>query len=258
MTTVNDICSIMEDFAPTNLAMDWDNVGLMLGRTNRKIEKVLLALDLTQEVVEQAIAEKVQMIITHHPAIFKKFSRVTDKDWQQNLILTLAENKIAVYSAHTNYDCADEGVNHVLASKLGLMDVKTLDDESGLGRMGLVSACSLIDFAAQVKNSLAADYVTIADAGTKVQVVGVCGGAGGDLVDLCLAKGIDTLVTGDIKYHTAQDAVFKGLNVVDAGHQATERIAIESLRARMEKYCKQNSLDVEFVVAKETLILKHV
>ena len=127
MTTVNDICSIMEDFAPTNLAMDWDNVGLMLGRTNRKIEKVLLALDLTQEVVEQAIAEKVQMIITHHPAIFKKFSRVTDKDWQQNLILTLAENKIAVYSAHTNYDCADEGVNHVLAS-IGCKGVSIINE----------------------------------------------------------------------------------------------------------------------------------
>lgn len=258
MTTVKDICSIMESFAPTNLAMDWDNVGLMLGKTNRKVQKVLLALDLTQEVVNQAIKQEVQMIITHHPAIFKKMSRVIDTDWQQNLILILAENKIAVYSAHTNYDCAIEGVNHVLANKLGLLEIETFDDESGLGRMGRVPVSNLVDFAELVKNKLNADYVTIADADKKVQRVAVCGGAGGDLVDLCIAKGIDTLVTGDIKYHTAQDAVFKGLNVIDAGHQASERIAMEYLRARMEKYCEVHSLDVDFALAKETLILKHV
>lgn len=258
MTTVKDICSIMESFAPTKLAMDWDNVGLMLGKTNRKVQKVLLALDLTQEVVNQAIKQEVQMIITHHPAIFKKMSRVIDTDWQQNLILILAENKIAVYSAHTNYDCAIEGVNHVLANKLGLLEIETFDDESGLGRMGRVPVSNLVDFAELVKNKLNADYVTIADADKKVHHVAVCGGAGGDLVDLCIAKGIDTLVTGDIKYHTAQDAVFKGLNVIDAGHQASERIAMEYLRSRMEKYCEVHTLDVDFALAKETLILKHV
>jgi len=248
----------MEEFAPTSLAMDWDNVGLMLGKTDREVKRVLMALDLTQEVVDQAIAQDVQMIITHHPAIFKKLPCLTDTNWQQSLILTLAENKIAVYSAHTNLDCAVEGVNDVLANKLELLNIKTLEDESGLGREGEVTACELAGFAKIVKEKLAADYVTYAEGGKMVQHVAVCGGAGGDLVNLCLTKGIDTLVTGDIKYHTAQDAVFQGLNIIDAGHQATERIAIEYLRARMEQYSTLNNLGLEFLLAKESLILKHV
>lgn len=258
MITVKAICGIMEEFAPTNLAMEWDNVGLMLGKTNRKVKKILLALDLTQEVVEQAIANDVQMIITHHPAIFKKLSRLTDKNWQQELLLNLAEHKIAVYSAHTNFDCAEEGVNDVLANKLELLKIRTLEDQSGLGREGEVAACNLVDFVTRIKQQLAADYVTFADAGKKVQRVAVCGGAGGDLIDLCIAKGIDTLVTGDIKYHTAQDAVFQGLNIIDAGHQATERIAIEYLRGRMEKYSSLHGLGLELILAQESLILKHV
>lgn len=258
MTTVKTICGIMEEFAPTSLAMNWDNVGLMLGKVDREVKRVLLALDLTQEVVDEAVAQNVQMIITHHPAIFKKISCLTDNNWQQSLLLNLAENKIAVYSAHTNLDCAVEGVNDVLAKKLDLSNIKTLEDESGLGREGEITACDLEVFAAMVKNKLAADYVAYADAGRKVKRVAVCGGAGGDLVGLCLAKGIDTLVTGDVKYHTAQDAVFQGLNIIDAGHQATERLAIEYLRARMENYCSMHGLDLEFIQAIESLILKHV
>ncbi|MDO4178803.1 MAG: Nif3-like dinuclear metal center hexameric protein [Phascolarctobacterium sp.] len=258
MTTVQDICSIMESFAPTKLAMDWDNVGLMLGKKDREVKKILLALDLTQEVVDQALASEVQMIITHHPAIFKKISHVTDEQWQQSLLLTLAEHKIAVYSAHTNYDCALEGVNDCLANKLGLINIKTLEDETGLGREGLVESTNLFDFACKVKRILACDYVTYADAHKNVQRVAVCGGAGGELISLCLAKGVDTLVTGDIKYHTAQDAVFQGLNIVDAGHQATERIAIEYLRARLEIYASMHGLDLEFTQANESLVLQHV
>ena len=256
--TVSDICKIMDSFAPKSLAMDWDNVGLMLGHSARKVDKILLALDLTQEVVDQAFSKDVQMIITHHPAIFKKLSHLTDSSWQERLLLNLAEKKIAVYSAHTNFDCAEEGINDVLALKLGLEKIQVLDEETGLGRMGEIEVESLKAFAFSIKIKLSANYVTYADAGQEVKRVAVCGGAGGDLVDLCLVKGVDTLVTGDIKYHTAQDAVFKGLNIIDAGHQATERIAIENLRTRLEDYFAKENKGVKLYVAKESLILKRV
>ena len=94
LATVNDLVALLEELMPSNLAEDWDNVGLMLGRKGKTVKKILLALDLTKEVVEQAISQKVDLIVTHHPAIFKKLKRVVDNDWQQDLLLTLAETAL--------------------------------------------------------------------------------------------------------------------------------------------------------------------
>ena len=233
---VADIIKITEEIAPPAMAEDWDNVGLMLGRRCKAVKKLLLALDITGEVVQQAIVQKADMIITHHPLIFRGLKRVTDNEWQQELLLTLAEKGIAVYSAHTNLDCVSSGVNDVLAKKLHLDSVDVLDSDNGLGRIGIVPACSLHELAAMVKKVLRADYVAVGDAGKQVHKVAVCGGAGSDLISLALLCGADTLVTGDIKYHEAQKAVFSGLNVIDAGHQPTELP----------------------VMASETLLLKHI
>lgn len=115
VVTVNDIINLLDEMAPPELAESWDNVGLMLGRRNKPVRKLLLALDMTQETVAQAVAKKADMLITHHPAIFHKLGNVTDADWQQDLLLQLAENGVAVYSAHTNLDCVANGVNSVLA-----------------------------------------------------------------------------------------------------------------------------------------------
>ena len=258
LATVNDLVELLEELMPSNLAEDWDNVGLMLGRKGKTVKKILLALDLSKEVVEQAVAQKIDLIVTHHPAIFKKLKRVVDNDWQQELLLTLAENGIAVYSAHTNLDCVSTGVNDVLAKLLKLEDIEVLDDSNGLGRIGVVEEASLVEYAQVVKATLKADYVVIGDAGKKVRKVAVCGGAGSDLIDLALAKGADTLVTGDVKYHSAQQAVFSGLNIIDAGHQPTELPVLEKLADRLSLRFVERHMDVVVNVAKETLILRHV
>ena len=258
LATVNDLVKLLEELMPSNLAEDWDNVGLMLGRKGKTVKKILLALDLSKEVVEQAVAQKIDLIITHHPAIFKKLKRVVDNDWQQELLLTLAENGIAVYSAHTNLDCVSAGVNDVLAKLLKLEDIEVLDDSNGLGRIGVVEEASLAEYAQVVKAALKADYVAVADAGKKVHKVAVCGGAGSDLIDLALAKGADTLVTGDVKYHSAQQAVFSGLNIIDAGHQPTELPVLEKLADRLSLRLVERDMDVVVNVARETLILRHV
>lgn len=258
LATVNDLVKLLEELMPSNLAEDWDNVGLMIGRKAKTVKKILLALDLSKEVVEQAVAQKIDLIITHHPAIFKKLKRVVDNDWQQDLLLTLAENGIAVYSAHTNLDCVSTGVNDVLAKLLKLDDIEVLDDSNGLGRIGVVEEAFLEEYAQVVKVALKADYVVVADAGKKVHRVAVCGGAGSDLIDLALAKGADTLVTGDVKYHSAQQAVFSGLNIIDAGHQPTELPVLDKLADRLSLRLVERDMDVVVNVAKETLILHHV
>lgn len=255
---VADIIKIMEEIAPPAMAEDWDNVGLMLGRRCKAVKKLLLALDITGEVVQQAIAQKADMIITHHPLIFRGLKRVTDNEWQQELLLTLAEKGIAVYSAHTNLDCVSSGVNDVLAKKLHLDSVDVLDSDNGLGRIGIVPVCSLHEFAAMVKKVLRADYVAVGDAGKQVHKVAVCGGAGSDLISLALLCGADTLVTGDIKYHEAQQAVFSGLNVIDAGHQPTELPVMDDLADRLSQRFAQRNMNVVVNVASETLLLKHI
>ena len=120
--TVAELVELLEEMAPPALAEDWDNVGLMLGRRNKSVHRIMLALDMTAETVAQAIAFKADVLITHHPAIFKRLPQLTDANWQQELLLQLAEHGIAVYSAHTNLDCVSNGVNDALVKCLGITD----------------------------------------------------------------------------------------------------------------------------------------
>lgn len=256
--TVRDMVRLLEEIAPPELAEDWDNVGLMLGRAAKPVRKILLALDMTAATVEQAVAYNADMLLTHHPAIFHKLGRITDADWQQALLLQLAEKGIAVYSAHTNLDCVASGVNDSLVKRLRIPDDDVLDTDSGLGRIGSVPSCSLGEFAAFVKQTLRADYVVVGDAGRVVKKVAVCGGAGADLARLALARGADTLVTGDFKYHSAQEAVFSGLNIIDAGHQATELPVLEDLADRLSLRLAEKNWHVVLKVADEKLLLQHV
>lgn len=257
-TTVENIIEVLEELVPPNLAESWDNVGLMVGRRNAEVKRVMLALDITEEVVRQAMEAKCQMIITHHPAIFKGLKHITDDNWQQKLLLTLIENRIAVYSAHTNLDSVCNGVNNSLVKLLQLKDAEILDDESKIGRIGFTEKQELRSFAEFVKKALKADYAVMASAGKAVHKVAVCGGAGSDFIDIALAKGADTLVTGDMKYHEAQRAVFSGLNIIDAGHQSTELPVLEDLADILSLYFTNRNLDISIKVAKETLLLKHV
>jgi dinuclear metal center YbgI/SA1388 family protein len=255
--TVDDIVSLLEEMAPPHLAESWDNVGLMLGRRTQPVHRVLLALDMTQETVDQAINGKADLLVTHHPAIFKPLGRVTSDDWQQELLLQLAEHGIAVFSAHTNLDCVSGGVNDCLVKCLGITDEDVLDAESGLGRIGYVPEQALESFAVFVKQALNADYVAVGDAGRTVRKVAVCGGAGSDFIAEALRQHADTLVTGDVKYHDAQRAVFGGLNIIDAGHQATELPVLEKQADRLSLRFTEKNWNVNLRVAKEALLLKH-
>lgn len=256
--TVSDIVNLLEELVPPELAENWDNVGLMVGRKDQTVKRLLLALDITEEVVDQAVAKKCDMIVTHHPAIFKGIKSITDDNWQQKLLLKLIENKIAVYSAHTNLDSVSSGVNDVLAKKLKLTDTEVLDEDSNIGRIGYHKEIPLKEFAEFVKSALHADYIVVADAGKTVHKVAICGGAGSDFISVALDKGADTLVTGDVKYHEIQQGVFSGLNIIDAGHQCTELPVLENLADRLSLRFTERNMSVLINVAKETLLMKHI
>jgi len=260
--TVKEIVKIIESIAPSALAQEWDNCGLLLGRAGAPVKKIMTALDLSPQVLRQAVAADVQMLITHHPVIFTPYKTLTDADFQQELLLSCIEHKIAVYSAHTSLDAARGGVNDVLAQALKLEHAEVLlpsDDfaETGLGRVGILpQAVSLAEFAATVKRALRLPHIAVADAGRSVQRVAVCGGAGSDLIACAVALGADTFVSGDFKYHSVQTAVFAGLNIIDATHQAAELPAIAALTDKLALSLTEAGLEAQVWQAKEDLLLE--
>lgn len=257
--TLNEITLLLEEMAPPSLAEEWDNVGLLLGRRSRPVRKVLLALDLTRETAAQALAFGADLVITHHPPIFKSLKRITDADWQQELLLELAEGGVALYSAHTNLDAVAGGVNECLLRRLGIEEWDCLEGTHSLVRVGMLPhSCKLKDFARQAKEALAADYAVIADAGRPVRRIAVTSGSGSDFIDAVLACGADTFLTGDVRYHDAQRAAASGLNIIDAGHQATEWPVLEALADRLSLRFTEKNWDIVLKVAQEQLLLRHV
>ena len=238
---VQSIAEIMNRIAPRQLAEDWDNVGLLVGNYDSEVEKIFVCLDVTEETVQSAVDFRADLIISHHPVIFRAVKNFrTDLPLGKKLE-TLIKNNISVFSAHTNLDSAEGGVNDVLAAKIGLIDVKPFDEENfSLGRIGyLKNKMDAETFAKHIAKSLNID-VRLIDAGDfTIEKVGVCGGAGSEFISKAKFLGAQAFVTGDVKYHEAQNAVDNKIHVVDAGHFATEfpivHILAEKLRAEIDK-----------------------
>lgn len=230
MKTVRDIYNALFAFAPAEMKYDWDNVGLLCGRFDAEADTVLVALDPMPDVIEEAKAVGAQCIVTHHPLIFEAPRAVNDESYTGRCILSLAEAKIAAINLHTNLDVCPGGVNDVLAETLGLTDISVLNPIGcdgqgrpyGLIRTGTVRRQTLPDFAAFVKQTLGCPGVRFADAGKPVSRVAVGGGSCGSEINAVLAAGCDTLVTADLKYNHFEEARYRGLNLIDAGHFETE------------------------------------
>ena len=223
MATVADIINFMETLAPSHMKMDWDNVGLLCGSRRTPVTKVLIALDPFEGVCAEAEGWGAQLIVTHHPIIFQPLTSVTDETSIGRSIQRLCRSGISAVNAHTNLDCAPGGVNDILAEKLGLTDVEVIQPEGEhLLRMGLVEEQSLESFLATVKENLGCAGIRYVDGGKPVRKVAVGGGAcASELMDAYFS-GCDTFVTSDIKYNQFWDAHDLGLNLIDAGHFATE------------------------------------
>lgn len=235
MSTVFDLYSAIDQFAPFSLSMDFDNTGILVGDRHQPVSKVLLALDCTMDVVNYAKEIGAQLIITHHPVIFHPIKRVNE----DSVVYHLIRSQIAVISAHTNLDIAEGGVNDVLAQVIGLQNISGLElldpaAQSYLGRIGTLSNPILAsEFAALVKESLHARSVKFADAGNKIQKVALCSGSGADCLASALAAGADALLTSEVKQHEYLNAAAAGISIFDAGHFDTEDIVIETLKEKL-------------------------
>ena len=230
MPNIREIYNALFAFAPAYMKMDWDNVGLLCGKFDAEVTKVLVALDPMMDVFEEAKALGCELVVTHHPLIFGSVKQVNSDTYDGRNLLYLIENGIAAMNLHTNLDQCPGGVNDVLAETLGLQNVKILNPIGtdaqgrpyGLIRMGDVAPQDVATFAAFVKKALSCPGVRFADAGKMVCRVAVGGGSCGSEIEDVIAAGCDTLVTADLKYNHFEEAKYRGLNLIDAGHFETE------------------------------------
>ena len=225
MPKVSELYEFLDKKFPRSYSCAWDNDGLMVcGDLNREVVRVLCTLDVTDEAIDYAVNGDFDVIVSHHPLIFKPLRGVNPADPTARRVLRCLEKGITVMSFHTRLDAAPGGLNDIFAKLLGLTDVTVLEaDGESVGRIGtLPEAVSPAEFAANVKKALKAERVRYAQAEPVVRRVAVCGGAGDDYLPEVAAAGYDTYVTGDVKYNDFWDAVDLGVNLIDAGHFPTE------------------------------------
>ena len=243
---IKEVYDFLDNIAPYNTQCGWDNSGFMCGDMNGETDSVMLCLDCTNDVIEQAIANGCKLIVCHHPLIFAPVKRIYAETALHNAI----KNDITVISAHTNLDMADDGVNDVLAEKLGLSDCEKLFAEGvPFMRMGNAKEQSADEFASFVAGTLVGG-AEVYDSGRVVSKVAVCGGAGGEYIPEAFYAGCDTFVTGEAKHHERLEAQRLGINLIVAGHFNTEVPVIEKLSEKLSKAFPKHSI---FVASEESI-----
>ena len=235
---------------PINLAESWDNVGLLVGDENREITKIQISLDATEEVIDHAIKEGANLIITHHPMIFSGLKNITSKNFMGRKVLKLIENKIAVYSMHTNLDSANGGLNEYIVSKLGVENSKILDEKKdmnnlslgGLGRIySLATPIKLEEYLEVVRSNLNLDTIrVVGELDRKVKKIAIVNGSGASYLKKVEKLGVDLFITGDIKYHEGLDAREMGIALFDIGHYESEHFFTDLI----VKFCDDLTVEI--------------
>ena len=245
-TTVEQVCQSLAAIAPLRLAEPWDNVGLLVGRRAVAVERIMVCLTITPPVVDEALQQQAGLLVAHHPLPFKPTARLTDDTTVGRMLLGLIAGGVGVYSAHTAYDSAAEGINQQLADGLQLVDIAPLQPppdadgppaiQLGAGRCGrLRSPLPLTALAEAVGRLTGAQEVRLvgADGGLLTGKVALACGSGGSFLDAAVRRGCRAMVTGEATFHTCLEAEAQGLGLVLLGHYASERFAIEHLAARL-------------------------
>ncbi|MBQ9132341.1 MAG: Nif3-like dinuclear metal center hexameric protein, partial [Clostridia bacterium] len=217
---------------PQELSCSWDNDGLMCcADENVEVRHVLIALDVTDRVISEALERGCDVIVAHHPLIFSPIKAVNPRDLIAKRVIRLLQAGITVMCFHTRLDAVDGGVNDVLAGALGLTEVTSFGENGEeIGRIGtLPREISLLEFAGEVKRVTGATSVQVADAGRKVSRVAVLGGSGSGDVQAAILAGADTYVSGELKHNVLTEGPEMGINLVAAGHHHTENLVCKRL-----------------------------
>ncbi len=240
MIRLQDVVSFLREFAPPEFAEDWDNVGLLIGDPADEIRSALTCLTLTPNVAEEAISQNAQLIVTHHPVLFRPVQRLTAETSEGRMLLSLIRAGISVYSPHTSYDSAADGINAQLARLFELRDVQplrpkaTLTSEAqpiGSGRWGSLSnTMSLRDLIERVKPALRVSTVQfVGDLNRQITKIGIACGAAAEFLRDATQLGCEALLTGEARFHSCLEAETANIALILPGHFATERPAMEQL-----------------------------
>ncbi len=261
MPTVQDIIEILQQIAPENLAEDWDNVGLLVGTATKKVRKALLALDPTSALIAEARAKNADLIITHHPLIFRPVKSLRSDQPTGKLITDAIHNNLSVIGCHTNLDSAIGGVSDVLITRLGCIDSVPLIPKScgdgdpicGLGRLGRYpSPLPAQHFIDKLRQTCKPPWLLEAGPRPKqVTRIAVCGGSCSDFAETALARGADVFVTAEVKHAAARWAEDAGLWLIDGGHFATENPSISVLAQMLQQKINNASLNIEICTANQ-------
>lgn len=251
MATIKDIYEFINELAPFDTQMEWDKSGFSVGDIETEAKTVVMSLDITDKVIDFAAQKGAQLIITHHPLIFNPIKKIMSTD----LVYRLVRNGIHTIGAHTNWDSAALGVNHVLANLLGLENIEPLtveNEPAPLARIGdLPEEMDGEEFIAMAKKALNAGNITYTKGKERIKRVAVIGGGGGEYWEACAKAGADVLLTGDTGYHHYLGAQKAGIMLATAGHYETEYPAIAALRDILaEKFP-----ETEFITTQNDYIL---
>ena len=243
---VSELTGWLDANYPGTVAENWDNVGLLAGDDEKEVTHVFLALDLTEETLQEAVTAGADMILTHHPMIFSGIKKINNHSFTGRKILNLVRHGISYYAMHTNYDIlgmADLSARYLELSDCSVLSVTGEKDgiPIGFGRVGsLPEAMTLKEYALLVKKNLKlSDVKVYGNLEQTVKKAAVCTGSGKSMISDVLHAGADVYVTGDIDHHTGIDAVAQGLCIIDAGHYGTEYIFMEDMKSQLEKVFPQ-------------------
>jgi dinuclear metal center YbgI/SA1388 family protein len=250
---VKDIVNSLNLDAPFSLAEPWDNVGLLVGNPDQEVTSVLIGLDPTNSLIDEALASGANVVVTHHPVIFHPLSSINTGDPGGKLLEKLLANKIAIIGCHTNLDSATDGVSDILATKLGLEKLRPLlpsaeknSTGAGLGRIGSFSApVSATIFIERVQEVLNLPSIQVAGKiPKKITAVAVCGGSGSDLATEALACGADIYLSAEIKHSTAIWAIENNFCIIDGTHFATEQPSVSLLAETLNRANRNQNWDI--------------
>lgn len=256
MAKVNEITREIEKKAPKFLAEDYDNVGMMVGDEEQEVRKVLLALDCTNEVIEEAKEKQADLIIAHHPLLFRKPKNIVKGDLTGDKIIKLIKEDISLYACHTNLDSARDGINETIVGMLGFETYKIMEpitarnyDGGGLGRIVKLKEEMLVDDLVQlIKDRLAIKNMRIARGCDKVSRIAIINGSGQDFFHKAKMLGADCIITGDTTYHFVSDFKEMGITIIDAGHFGTEYLVY----LKTLEFLKDIFKDVEFMISEKS------
>ena len=250
--TLKDILNLLESISPAGLAEPWDNPGLQVGMPLQKIETIFTSLNPTPGALQRALDARAQMLLTHHPLIFKPISHVNSDSFPGDVIVRAIKKDVSVVCAHTNLDASTAGINDILADLLGLVNVTVLKEDTGmqgsvgLGRIGdLEKPLPLDAVLREISRIFHLGHMkVVGDKGVTIRRLAVVGGAGGSLLTEAYRKGADLLLTGDVTHHVALDAASLGVVLVDGGHFALENAAFRVFGGHLQEILKAKEWDV--------------